>query len=177
MGFPNPFQKTSGTTTQAKTQEKKSKKFKDEKKRAQEFQNAEKNILISRDNQILLSKLVEISNGKWSSVPKPKETTNVLRKRPSASLPRFQPTSLNLAVRKRETDRIERENHAFAKRLFDKQANTTKSAMDKDFHSHLKYKKQIAKMKVPPKTTGQKARSTMRPGMTLAEGSEKELSV
>ena len=30
------------------------------------------------------------------------------------------PTSLNMGVRKRETERIERENHAFAKRLFDK---------------------------------------------------------
>jgi hypothetical protein len=30
------------------------------------------------------------------------------------------PTSLNMGLRKRETDRIEKENHAFAKRLFDK---------------------------------------------------------
>jgi len=30
------------------------------------------------------------------------------------------PTSLNMGVRKRETERIEKENHAFAKRLFDK---------------------------------------------------------
>lgn len=159
MGFPNPFQK-SGTTAQAKTVEKKTKKYKDEKKRAAEFQNAEKNILISRDNQILLSKLVEISNGKWSSVPKAKEQG--MKKRISASQPRFQPTSLNLAVRKRETDRIERENHAFAKRLFDKQANNTKTQMDKDFQAHLKYKKQIAKMSAS--TNGRVKRSTMRPG-------------
>ena len=50
------------------------------------------------------------------------------KKRTSQSQTRvYQPTSLNLAVRKRETDRIERENHAFAKRLFDKQAIVTKS--------------------------------------------------
>ena len=30
------------------------------------------------------------------------------------------PVSLNIGFRKRETERIERENHAFAKRLFDK---------------------------------------------------------
>jgi hypothetical protein len=30
------------------------------------------------------------------------------------------PTSLNMGIRKRETERIEKENHAFAKRLFDK---------------------------------------------------------
>lgn len=29
------------------------------------------------------------------------------------------PRSLNISVRKRENDRIERENHAFAKRLFE----------------------------------------------------------
>lgn len=29
---------------------------------------AERNISINRDNQILLNKLVEISNGKWNSV-------------------------------------------------------------------------------------------------------------
>jgi hypothetical protein len=30
------------------------------------------------------------------------------------------PFSLNMGVRKKETERIEKENHAFAKRLFDK---------------------------------------------------------
>lgn len=35
-----------------------------------QFRVSEKNIGISRDNQILLSKLVEISNGKMSSIPK-----------------------------------------------------------------------------------------------------------
>ena len=30
------------------------------------------------------------------------------------------PKSLNVGHRKRETERIEQENHAFAKRLFDK---------------------------------------------------------
>jgi len=53
----------------------------------------------------------------------------------------FQPTSLNIAVRKRETDRIERENHAFAKRLFDKQAVLKKDILDKAFKDHLKFKR------------------------------------
>jgi hypothetical protein len=30
------------------------------------------------------------------------------------------PFSLNMGFRKKETERIEKENHAFAKRLFDK---------------------------------------------------------
>ena len=62
------------------------------------------------------------------------------------------PTSLNMGMRKRETERIERENHAFAKRLFDKQAVLQKKNFDNDWHSHIKYKKQISKM-------GQLARS------------------
>ena len=46
------------------------KKFKEEKKKNFVFVNAERNMSINKDNQILLSKLVEISSGKYSSVPK-----------------------------------------------------------------------------------------------------------
>jgi hypothetical protein len=53
----------------------------------------------------------------------------------------FQPQSLNLAVRKKETDRIERENHAFAKRLFEKQPVLRKDNLDRAYGEHLKYKK------------------------------------
>ena len=115
-------------------------KFKAEKKKAAQFQQSEKNIIISRENQILLSKLVDISNGKWSSVPPASSAQS--RKRVSASQTRvYQPTSLNLGVRKRETERIERENHAFAKRLFDKKAVVAKKNLDKDYMNHLKYKR------------------------------------
>ena len=38
------------------------------KRKVKEFNTSEKNIIINKDNQILLNKLVEISNGKWSSV-------------------------------------------------------------------------------------------------------------
>lgn len=66
----------------------------------------------------MLNKLVEISSGKWSSVaPVPKKGHPVNR---GKSVRVTGPTSLNMGVRKRETERIERENHAFAKRLFDK---------------------------------------------------------
>lgn len=58
------------------------------------------------------------------------------------------PKSLNVGYRKRETERIEKENHAFAKRLFDKQANLSKKKFDNDFQNHLKYKKQIQKLGV-----------------------------
>ena len=51
--------------------------------------------------------------------------------------------SLNMLNRKRETERIEKENHAFAKRLFDKQAVLNKKILDTDYRNHIKYKKQI----------------------------------
>jgi len=95
------------------------KRNRNERKKTKDFLTNEKNITINKDNQILLNKLVEISSGKWSSVaPAPKKRTtrsvqpNLLKG----------PTSLNMGMRKRETERIEKENHAFAKRLFDKQA-------------------------------------------------------
>lgn len=48
------------------------------------------------------------------------------------------PKSLNVGYRKKETERIEKENHAFAKRLFDKQSNFNKKKMDLEYKSHLK---------------------------------------
>ena len=46
------------------------------------------------------------------------------------------PKSLNVGYRKRETERIEKENHAFAKRLFDKQANLSKKKLDVEYKNH-----------------------------------------
>lgn len=61
---------------------------------------------------------MEISSGKWSSVaPAPTKKAAKVR---TQSVKAGGPTSLNMGVRKRETERIEKENHAFAKRLFDK---------------------------------------------------------
>ena len=84
----------------------------------------ERNMLINRDNQILLNKLVDISHGKWLSVqPKAKASET------------FGPRSLNVGNRKRENERIERENQAFAKRLFAKQkeGSLSKKKMDEDY--------------------------------------------
>ena len=92
-------------------------KNRQDRNKTKDFLTNEKNITINKDNQILLNKLVEISSGKWSSVaPVPKKAGPVRGK----SVRVNGPTSLNMGVRKRETERIERENHAFAKRLFDK---------------------------------------------------------
>jgi hypothetical protein len=67
----------------------------------------ERNIVINKHNQILLNRLVDISHGKWLSV-QPKNRASET----------FGPRSLNVVARKRENERIERENQAFAKRLF-----------------------------------------------------------
>jgi len=50
--------------------------------------------------------------------------------------------------------RIEKENHAFAKRLFDKQAVLRKDHLDQFFHDHLKFKRQIAKVPRQSKSRG-----------------------
>ena len=119
----------------------------DERKKTKDFLTNEKNLTINKDNQILLNKLVEISSGKWSSVaPAPKKRMN----RSVQPQQLKGPTSLNMGMRKRETERIEKENHAFAKRLFDKKAVLKKKDLDHDWASHLVYKRQIAKMSMPP---------------------------
>jgi len=100
---------------EAKTVTTMMKKNRQDRKKTKDILTNEKNITINKDNQILLNKLVEISSGKWSSVaPVPKKAARGKSVRVNG------PTSLNMGVRKRETERIERENHAFAKRLFDK---------------------------------------------------------
>ena len=47
---------------------------------------------------------------------------------------------MNLPYRKKETDRIERENHAFAKRLFERSAILSKKKLEEEYKTHLKYK-------------------------------------
>lgn len=62
------------------------------------------------DNEKLLQKLVEIGAGKNHGANGPA----VYKHQRAAS---YKPTSLNISLRKKENDRIEKENLAFAKRL------------------------------------------------------------
>jgi hypothetical protein len=119
--------------------------------KTKEFLTNERNITINKDNQILLNKLVEISSGKWSSVatvPKKKRAVTQSVKITNGK----GPVSLNSITRRKETERIEKENHAFAKRLFDKQAVLNKRNLDSDWRNHIKYKRQIAKMPPLPRS-------------------------
>ena len=74
----------------------------------------EKNIGLNRENAILLNKLVDISQGKWSSV----HGVTALKKLSKSGSKSKGPTSLNISIRRKENDRIERENHVLAKKLF-----------------------------------------------------------
>jgi len=58
--------------------------------------------------------------------------------------------SLNLGVRKKETERIEHENHAFAKRLFEKTPNVDHKRLEDDHRAQLKFKNQLLKVELPP---------------------------
>ena len=56
-----------------------SKTLKEHKTKNQGFLKNEKNAEINRENQILLNKLVEISNGKWSTVSQPKKKVKKIK--------------------------------------------------------------------------------------------------
>lgn len=108
-------------------------KIKENKTKTKGFLKNEQTAAINRENQILLNKLVEISSGKWSSVaPAPKKAAK------KKAVPAKK--SLNYERRKKEFERIERENMAIAQRLFNKQGSISKKKMDQDYHVHRKYK-------------------------------------
>ena len=98
---------------------------------------------MNRENAILLNKLVDISQGKWSSVHGP-STNKQLKKRNAASVG---PRSLNISVRRKENERIERENHAFAKRLYSNTGSISKKQLESDYRSIMNYKKNITRVK------------------------------
>lgn len=121
---------------------------------------------INRNNQILLNKLVEISAGKRSSVvPAPRRIREMSKVSPSmarnfsisqlgqSSQGNLGPKSLNFVRRKNEIDRIERENYMFAKKLYDNHGNISKKRLDAEYKLINKYKKNIQKVKKPPKAS------------------------
>jgi hypothetical protein len=138
--------------------------------------NSESNRHLNFQNQILLNKLVEISQGKQLSVaqhniatqrsraslsPANTTTMNHSRSRMSgffspAPLSTLTPVekvkSLNFVFRKRENERIERENHGLAKRLFSNPSTISKREMDKEFQRQNNYKQMIARVRVDKPT-------------------------
>jgi hypothetical protein len=53
---------------------------------------------------------------------------------------------LNILVRKKENERIEKENQAFAKRLFDKSGCISKKKFDEEYFAHTQYRNNLIKV-------------------------------
>ena len=71
--------------------------------------------------------------------------------------------SLNLGVRKRETERIEHENHQFAKRLFDRSPEVDHTRLDSEYKQTLEYRGRLKKVELQlPPINQKKMRSTRR---------------
>lgn len=130
-----------------------------------ETSTVQKNLTIMKENQVLLSKLVEVVGRKKSiTLPTVAQHTNSTLKKSRAatsqSLARSQRTmticpvahptimnySLNGTWRKKEYDRIERENHAFASRLFMQKSDVSKKLFDTEYKQTKRYKKIIKRV-------------------------------
>jgi len=61
---------------------------------------------------------VDISHGKRTHMAIAQTNRSVFQQRATSESQSVGPRSLNICIRKKENDRIERENHEFAKRLF-----------------------------------------------------------
>lgn len=84
------------------------------------------------------------------------------------------PRSLNINVRKRENERIERENHAFAKRLFQNTGMIRKTDLDNfsqevSMHANRirRVKKILPGLKLKPITQDLNFKSTKRSDFSL----------
>lgn len=127
---------------------------------------------MNRENAILLNKLVDISQGKWSSVHGP---AIYKQKKSSQSVG---PRSLNISIRRKENERIERENHAFAKRLFQNQGSISKQKLDAHYNQQMALRGRISRVKKPLPNLG--GRATQLPPIdanTFNKGSKRSFSV
>jgi hypothetical protein len=57
------------------------------------------------------------------------------------------PRSLNISVRRKENERIERENHAFARRLFQNSGSMSKEIFEIQYNHHLEHRNRISRVK------------------------------
>ena len=94
---------------------------------------------------MLLRKLVEISEGKMRAVATADAARVYVDRRVlgrstatiSASRQVYLGAGTNMINRRNETNRIERDNQLFAKRLFTKSSCVTKRSLDADYQKHL----------------------------------------
>jgi len=90
---------------------------------------------------------VDISHGKRTSVHGPSAQA-IAKGRKSISTQPIGPRSLNISVRKRENDRIERENHAFAKRLFENSGSIPQvGTLEQQYRQNMEHKNRVMRVK------------------------------
>ena len=87
--------------------------------------------------------------------------TNKQAKRRSAAS--VGPRSLNISVRKKENERIERENHAFAKRLFQNNSSISKHKLDVQYNQQQELRNRIRKVKKPLPNLNGRANNLLPP--------------
>ena len=121
---------------------------------------------MNHDNQVLLGKLVEISQGKQLSVVSARHLAPVTTRQHSQHASRLdlesrsavsrslstrldsRKLSLNIENRKKEIARIESENHRFAQRLYSNvQTHISRKQLDKDFEHAQNVRKMISRFK------------------------------
>lgn len=63
-------------------------------------------------------------------------------------------------MRKKENERIERENQAFAKRLFDNSGHISKKKLDQEYYNNTMYRKNLMKLNKNRHMSGRRALPT-----------------
>jgi Hemingway/CFA97 len=88
-----------------------------------------------------LKKLIDISEGKSPSTHGPAEYKH------RRSFSTFNPKSLNIGARKRDQERIERENFALAKRLYNNTAQIQKHELERSYKENKLIGERIRRVK------------------------------
>lgn len=89
-----------------------------------------------RENTILYNRLTLISERRLQNHPS------------HPSQPQHSPHTLNFAVRKKNSERIVKENNSFIQRLIDRPSQFSVKQMRAEFEMHQKYKENLSKQKV-----------------------------
>ena len=88
---------------------------------------------VVRENTILYNRLTIISERKLHNHPSPSQHS---------------PRTLNFAVRKKNSERIVKENNSFIQRLIDRPSQFSVKKMRAEFETHQKYKENLSKQKI-----------------------------
>eukprot|EP01016_Furgasonia_blochmanni_P011044 TRINITY_DN1485_c0_g1_i4.p1 TRINITY_DN1485_c0_g1~~TRINITY_DN1485_c0_g1_i4.p1 ORF type:complete len:466 (-),score=103.10 TRINITY_DN1485_c0_g1_i4:180-1577(-) len=120
---------------------------------------------INKTNQILLEKLIEISQGKWSTV---KGSTGFLKG--DSQMPR----TLNSNFRKREAERIAQENEQLAHRLLNQEPMINARKIKKDTERYYRLRRHMQKLDWIPGKDGCEQKRIKSPGKTITDKERKE---